>query len=87
MAESAKAGPAYCFMLFSIHSEYVGNQQSTTSVASVSHSQAAWALLPPPPPMATTLPHNQQPKGHRQAQQQRDTREESEARRINNTVP
>jgi hypothetical protein len=37
--------------------------------------------------MAPTLVHNQQPEGHRQAQQQRDTREESEARTVNNTVP
>ena len=67
--------------------EYVGNQQPTTSVASASHSQAAWAQLPPPPPLAPTLAHNQQPEGHRQAQQQRDTREESEARTVNNIVP
>jgi hypothetical protein len=62
--------------------EYVGNQQPTTSVASASHSQVAWAPLPPP-----TLTHNQQPEGHCQAQQQRNTREESEARTVNNTVP
>jgi hypothetical protein len=67
--------------------EYVGNQQPTSSVASTSHSQAAWAQLPPPPPMAPTLIHNQQPEGHRQAQQQRDTREESEALTVNSTVP
>jgi hypothetical protein len=30
---------------------------------------------------------NQQPKGHRQAQQQRDTREESEACTVNSIVP
>jgi hypothetical protein len=48
--------------------EYVGNQQSTTSVASASQSQAAWTPLPPPPPMAPILSHNQQPEGHRQAQ-------------------
>jgi hypothetical protein len=36
--------------------------------------------------MAPILPHNQQLEGHRQAQQ-RDTREESEARIVNNTVP
>jgi hypothetical protein len=66
--------------------EYMGNQQSTASVASVSHSQAAWAPLPPPP-MAPTLPHNQQPEGHRRAQQQRDACEESEARTVNNIVP
>ena len=35
--------------------EYVGNQQPTTSVASVSHSQASWAQLPPPPLLAPTL--------------------------------
>jgi hypothetical protein len=58
-----------------------------TSVASASHSQAAWAQLPPPPPLAPTLVHNQQPEGHHQAQQQRDTREESEARTINSTMP
>jgi hypothetical protein len=67
--------------------EYVGNQQPTTSVASASHSQAAWPQLPPPPPMAPTLIHNQQPEGHRQAQQQHDTWEESEARTVNNIVP
>jgi hypothetical protein len=67
--------------------ECVGNQQPIASVASASNSQAAWAPLPPPPPMTPTLTHNQQPQGHRQAQQQRDTREESEARTVNNTVP
>jgi hypothetical protein len=67
--------------------EYVGNQQPTTSVASASHSQAAWAQLPPPPPLTPTLVHNQQQEGHRQAQQQRDTREESEARTVNSIVP
>jgi hypothetical protein len=66
---------------------YVGNQQPTTSVASVSHSKAAWAPLPPPPPMAPTLTHNQQPEGHSQAQQQCDTHEESKARKVNNIVP
>jgi hypothetical protein len=38
----------------------VGNQQPTISVASASHSPAAWALPPPPPPlMAPILSHNQ----------------------------
>jgi hypothetical protein len=64
--------------------EYVGNQQPTTSIASASHSQASWAQFPP---LAPALVHNQQPEGHRQAQQQRDIREESEARIVNNTVP
>jgi hypothetical protein len=67
--------------------EYVGNQQPTASVASSSHSQAAWAPLPTPPPMASTLTHNQQPKGHRQLQQQRDTREESEAAQLTALCP
>jgi hypothetical protein len=66
--------------------EYVDNQQSAASVALASHSQATWALLPPPPPIVPTLSHNQQSEGHRQAQQQRDTCEESEARTVNNTV-
>jgi hypothetical protein len=67
--------------------EYVGNQQPTMSIASASNSQASWAQLPPPPPLSPTLVHNQQPEGHRQAQQQRDTREESEAYTVNITMP
>jgi hypothetical protein len=66
--------------------KYVGNQQPTTSVASASHTQEAWAQLPPPPPLAPTLTHNQQSEGHRQPQH-RDTHEESEARTVNSTVP
>jgi hypothetical protein len=65
----------------------VGNQQPTTSVASTSHTQGAWAPLPPPPLMAPTSSHNQQPEEHRQVQQQRDAHEEFEARTVNNTVP
>jgi hypothetical protein len=69
-------------------SEYVGNQQPTTYVASASHSQASWAqLLPPPPPRAPAPIHNQQPEGHHQVQQKCDLREESKARTVNNTVP
>jgi hypothetical protein len=67
--------------------EYVGNQQPIVLVASASHTPAAWALPQPPPVMAPTLSHNQQPKGHHQIQQQCDTREESKARTVNNTVP
>jgi hypothetical protein len=48
--------------------EYVGNQQPTASVASVSHSQASWAQLPPPPPLAPSLARSQQPEGHQYAQ-------------------
>jgi hypothetical protein len=67
--------------------EYVGNQQPTASVASARHSEASWAQLPPPPLLPPTLTRSQQPKGHQHAQQQRDFREESEARIVNNTVP
>jgi hypothetical protein len=67
--------------------EYVGNQQPMASGSLASHSQVAWAQLPPPPPLAPTLAHNQQLEGHRQAQQQCDIREESEARTVNSTVP
>ena len=67
----------------------MGNQQPfsqpTILVASTSHSPAAWAL-PQPPALAPTSSHNQQPEGQRQVQQQRDAREESEARTVNNTV-
>jgi hypothetical protein len=65
--------------------EYVGNQP-TTFVASASHSQASWPQLPPPPPLQPTYSRSQQPEG-RQHQQQRDFREESEARTVNSTVP
>ena len=51
--------------------EYMGNQQPfsqpTISVASASHSPAAWAL-PQPPALALTLSHNQQPEGQCQVQ-------------------
>jgi hypothetical protein len=71
---------ALCYSLY-IH-EYVGNQQPfsqpTMLVASASHFPAAWALPPPPLILAPTLSHNQQCEGHRQIQQQRDAREESE---------
>jgi hypothetical protein len=68
--------------------EYVGNQQPMASVASASHSQAPWAQLPPPPPpLPPTLTRSQQPEGHQHAQQQRDFREEFEARTVNSTVP
>jgi hypothetical protein len=68
----------------------VGNQhpfsQPTVSVASASHSPSEWAL-PQPPVLAPTSSHNQQPEGQRQIQQQRDAREESKARIVNNTIP
>jgi hypothetical protein len=58
-----------------------------TFVASASHSQASWAQLPPPPPMALAPSYDQQPGGHLWPQQQRDLREQSEARTANSTVP
>jgi hypothetical protein len=64
----------------------VGNQQPTASVALASHSQASWAQLPPPPPMAPVQNHDQQPEGHLWPQQQRDLREQSEARTVNSIV-
>jgi hypothetical protein len=70
--------------------KYVGNQQPfsqpTVSVASASHSLAAWAL-PQPPVMAPTSSHNQQPEGQHHIQQQHDARKESKARAVNSTVP
>jgi hypothetical protein len=66
--------------------EYVGNQPAAF-VASVSHSQAFWPQLPIPPPLPPTHTRSQQPEGHQHAQQQRDFREESEARTVNSIVP
>jgi hypothetical protein len=70
--------------------EYVDNQQPFSHpivlVAPASHSPAAWAL-PQPPVMAPTSSQNQHPEGQRQIQQQRDAREESEARTVNSIVP
>jgi hypothetical protein len=37
--------------------------------------------------MVPALNHDQQPEGHLWPQQQRDLREQSEARTVNNTVP
>jgi hypothetical protein len=66
--------------------EYVGNQP-TAFVASASHSQVSWPQLPPPPPLQPTYTRSQQPEGRQHPQQQRDFREESEARTLNITVP
>jgi hypothetical protein len=62
--------------------EYVGNH-SAASVALASQSQASWQQLPPPPP----IQRGQQPEGSQHTHQQRDFREESEARTVNSTVP
>jgi hypothetical protein len=66
--------------------EYVGNQPAA-SVASASHSQASWPQLPLPPPLPPTHTRSQQSEGHQHAKQQRDFREESEARIVNSSVP
>jgi hypothetical protein len=62
--------------------EYVGNHP-TTPVASASQPQASWQQLPPPPP----IQRGQKPEGSQHTHQQRDFREESEARTVNSTVP
>jgi hypothetical protein len=66
--------------------EYVGNHPAV-SVASASHSQTSWPQLPPPPPQQPTYSRSQQPKGRQHTQQQREFREEFEARTVNSTVP
>jgi hypothetical protein len=66
--------------------KYVGNH-SAASIASASQPQASWPQLPPPPPLQPTYSRGQQPEGHQHTQQQRDFREESEARTVNSTVP
>jgi hypothetical protein len=66
--------------------KYVGNQQPAAYVALASHSQASWAQLPLPPPLPPTQTRSKQPGGHQHAQQQPGFWEESEARRVNNTV-
>jgi hypothetical protein len=74
----------------SCHSPYIPeyvNNHSAASAASASHSQASWPQLPPPPPLQPTYSRTQQPKGRQHSQQQREFREESEARVVNSTVP
>jgi hypothetical protein len=66
--------------------EYVGNHPAT-SVASASQPQASWPQPPPPPPLQPAYSRGQQPEGSQQTHQQRDFREESEARTVNSTVP
>jgi hypothetical protein len=41
----------------------------------------------PPPPLQPTYSRSQQPEGRQHTQQQREFREESEARTVNSTVP
>jgi hypothetical protein len=61
--------------------EYVGNHPAAF-VASASQPQP-----PPPPPLQPAYSRGQQPEGSQHTHQQRDFREESEARTVNSTVP
>jgi hypothetical protein len=61
---------------------YVGNHPAA-SVALESQPQVSWQQPLPPPPMQ----RGQQPEGSQHTHQQRDFREESEARTVNSTVP
>jgi hypothetical protein len=89
-AEARQNQPKQVLHTASCHSpyipEYVGNHPAT-SVASASHSQASWPQLPPPPPLQPTYSRSQQPEGRQHSQQQREYKEESEARTVNSTVP
>jgi hypothetical protein len=87
-AEARHNQPKQVLHTASCHSpyKYVGNHP-TASVASASHSQASGSQLPPPPPRQPTYSRSQQPEGCQHSQQQREFREESEARTVNSTVP
>jgi hypothetical protein len=93
-AEARQNQPKQVLHTASCHSpyipEYVGNHLAA-SVASASHSQAFWPQsppqLPPPPPQQPTYSRSQQPEGCQHSQQQREFKEESEARTINSIVP
>jgi hypothetical protein len=88
-AEARQNQPKQVLHTASCHSpyisEYVGNQPAA-SIASASHSQASWPQLPPPPPLQPTYSRSQQTEGRQHSQQQRDFREESEARTVNSTI-
>jgi hypothetical protein len=90
MVKSAETSPAYCFVLFPIHYRVCG--QSTAILTSYSFSSFSKPLSSYMG-LATTTSHSPnfvpQPATQRTApvQQQRDAREESEARTVNSTVP
>jgi hypothetical protein len=89
-AEARQNQPKQVLHTPSCHSPYIPeyvNNHPTASVASASHSQASWPQLPPLPPLQLTCSQSQQPKGRQHSQQQREFREESEARTVNSTVP
>jgi hypothetical protein len=66
--------------------EYVGNHPAV-SVASASQPQASWQQPPPLPPMQPAYPQGQQLEGSQHTHQQRDFREQFEARTVKSTVP
>jgi hypothetical protein len=88
-AEARQSHPKQILHTASCHSpyipEYVGNHPAA-SVASASQPHASWPQLPPPPPLQPAYSRGQQPEGSHQTHQQRDLREESEARIVNSTV-
>jgi hypothetical protein len=87
-AETRQNQPKQVLHTASCHSpyipEYVGNHPAA-SVALTSHSQASWPQLPPP--LQPTYSRSQQQEGRQNSQQQRELREDSEARTVNSTVP
>jgi hypothetical protein len=89
-AASQQSQPKQVLHTASYHSlyipEYVGNHHAV-SIASTSQPQASWQQPPPPPPMQPAYPQGQQPEGSQHTHQQRDFREQSEARTVNSTVP
>jgi hypothetical protein len=89
-AEARQNQPKQVLHTASCHSpyipEYVGNHPAA-SVALAIHSQASWPQLPPPPPVQPTHSRSLQPEGRQHSEQQREFREESEARTVNSTVP
>jgi hypothetical protein len=89
-AEARQSQPKQVLHTASCHSpyipEYVGNHPAA-SVASASQSHASWPQPPPPPPLQLTYSRGQQPEGRQHSQQQREFREESQARTVNSTVP
>jgi hypothetical protein len=88
-AEARQNQPKQVLHTASCHSpyipEYVGNHPAA-SVASASQSHASWPQLPPPPPLQPTYSRSQQPEGRQHTQQNREFREESEARTVNSIV-
>jgi hypothetical protein len=89
-AEARQSQPKQVLHTASCHSpyipEYVGNRHAA-SVASASQPRASWPQLPTSLPLQPAYSRGQQPEGSHHSHQQRDLREESEARTVNSTVP